>query len=120
MRLVRSKDTKIEVKFRKTLSKLGYRFKKNSGSYFGKPDIVLKKYNTVIFLDSCFWHGCKKHLRLPSTRKAFWKEKIQRNKQRDGEVNRYYRKIDWKVIRIWEHDLENKNFKFDPKKIKQK
>jgi len=119
MRLVRSKDSKIEVRFRKTLSKLGYRFRKNSGSYFGKPDIVLKKFNTVIFIDSCFWHGCKKHLRLPSTRRTFWTEKIQRNKQRDKEVTRYYKKIDWEIIRIWEHDLKNKDFKFNTSQIKK-
>lgn len=120
MRLVRSKDTKIEVRFRKVLWKLGYRFIKNAGSYFGKPDIVLKKFNTVIFIDSCFWHGCKKHLRLPSTRKTFWTTKILRNKQRDKEVTRYYKKINWNVIRVWEHDLENKDYKFNASQIKKK
>lgn len=113
MRLIRSKDTKIEIKFRKILRKLGYRFRNNPGSYFGKPDIVLKKLNTVIFIDSCFWHGCKKHLKLPLTRKAFWTTKIQRNKRRDREVTRHYRKDGWKVMRIWEHDLKNKDFVFN-------
>lgn len=108
MSAVRSKDTKIEIAFRKALWKQGFRYSKNSAKYFGKPDLVLKKYKTVIFIDSCFWHGCKKHCRLPATRKKYWTEKIERNKQRDKEVNRHYKKIGWKVIRVWEHDIENK------------
>lgn len=74
-------------------------------SLFGKPDIVFKKYKTVIFVDSCFWHGCKKHCRLPATNKKYWNEKIERNKQRDKEVNRHYKKEGWQVLRVWEHDL---------------
>ncbi len=118
MSRIRSRDSKIEVSFRKWLWAQGFRYRKNSEKYFGKPDIVLPKYKTVIFIDSCFWHGCKQHCRLPSTRRKFWKDKIERNKQRDKEVNRHYRKIEWKVIRVWEHDLKKKNFKFDIKKIK--
>lgn len=69
MSRIKSKDSKIEVLFRKELWKQGFRYSKNSSKYFGKPDIALPKYETVIFIDSCFWHGCKKHCRLPSTRK---------------------------------------------------
>lgn len=108
MRAVRSKDTKIEVAFRKVLWKKGFRYSKNSAKYFGKPDIVLKKYETVIFLDSCFWHGCQKHFRMPATRKEYWEEKIERNKQRDKKVNQYYKKLGWKIFRIWEHDMQLK------------
>jgi len=107
MRLVRSKDTKIEVEFRKTLRKLGYKFKSNVGSCFGKPDIVLEKYKTVIFIDSCFWHGCAKHCRLPSSRNKYWIDKIERNKHRDKKVNMHYKKTGWKIIRIWEHTLKD-------------
>lgn len=117
MRLVKSKDTKLEIRFRTVLKKLGYKFRKNVSSYFGKPDFVLAMFKTVIFIDSCFWHGCKKHLRLPSTRKVFWTAKIRGNKLRDREVNRYYRKIDWKVIRIWGHDLKRNDFVFDTSQI---
>jgi len=106
MSKVRSKDSKIEIEFRKKLWKAGFRYRKNSTKYFGKPDIVLPKYKTVIFIDSCFWHGCKKHGTMPQTRKKFWETKIERNKERDKEVNRYYRKADWKIFRIWEHDLK--------------
>lgn len=109
MSAVRSKDTKMEIAFRKAIWRKGFRYSKNSSKYFGKPDIVLKKYKTAIFLDSCFWHGCKKHCRIPTARKKYWTGKIEKNKQRDKKVNRYYKKIGWKIIRIWEHNMKNIN-----------
>lgn len=108
MSKIKSKDTKIEIEFRKAIWKAGFRYRKNPKGYFGKPDLVFQKYKIVIFIDSCFWHGCKKHCRLPSTRKDYWIPKIERNKQRDKEVNRYYKKEGWKVVRVWEHNI-NKN-----------
>lgn len=107
MSKVKSKDSKIEIDFRKAIWKAGFRYRKNSIKYFGKPDIVLPKYRTAIFIDSCFWHGCKRHCRLPSARKKYWTAKIERNKERDREVNRYYRKTGWKIIRVWEHEIKN-------------
>lgn len=108
MSAVRSKDTKIEIAFRKALWKQGFRYRKNSAKYFGKPDLALKKYKTAIFIDSCFWHGCKKHCRIPATNKKYWIDKINRNKERDKEVSKFYKKSGWKIIRIWEHDLVKK------------
>jgi len=119
MSRVRSRDSKIEISFRKELWKHGFRYRKNSGKYFGKPDIVLPKRKAVIFVDSCFWHGCKKHCRLPAIRKKFWTGKINGNKKRDKEVNKHYKKIGWQIIRIWEHDLKKKDFKFDFRQIKR-
>lgn len=113
MSRVKSKDSKIEVAFRKELWRRGYRYLKNSTRYFGKPDIVLPKHKTVIFIDSCFWHGCKQHCRIPSTRTEFWTLKIERNRKRDKTVNAYYKNIQWNAIRIWEHDLKRKDFTFD-------
>ncbi len=111
MRAVKSRDSKIEVEFRLALWGHGYRYRKNAKNYFGKPDIVLKKYRTVIFIDSCFWHGCEEHLRMPSSRQDYWVKKIERNKKRDSEVNDYYRNNGWTVLRLWEHnvtkDLDN-------------
>ena len=118
MSRVKSKDSEIEKLFRKVLWKAGFRYRKNSSKYFGKPDIVLPKYKAVIFVDSCFWHGCKKHCRLPVTKKKFWTEKINGNKRRDKKVSQFYKKMDWKIIRIWEHDLKKKGFKFEAKKLK--
>jgi DNA mismatch endonuclease (patch repair protein) len=119
MSRVRSRDSKIEISFRKELWKRGFRYRKNSGKYFGKPDMVMPKYKTVIFVDSCFWHGCKKHCRLPAIRKVFWTKKIEGNKKRDKEVNKHYKKIGWRIIRIWEHDLKKKDYKFDFRQIKR-
>lgn len=105
MSKVRHKDSKIEVAFRKKLWAEGFRYSKNSAKYFGKPDIALPKYKTVIFIDSCFWHGCKKHGSIPATRRKFWTEKIDRNIERDRKVSRYYKKQGWKIFRIWEHQI---------------
>ncbi|MFA6096032.1 MAG: very short patch repair endonuclease [Candidatus Paceibacterota bacterium] len=107
MSKVRSKDSKLEIEFRKKLWKVGFRYCKNSSKYFGKPDLVLSKYKAVIFVDSCFWHGCKRHGSMPNTRKRFWQLKLARNVERDREVTKYYKKIGWKIFRIWEHQLKN-------------
>ena len=109
MSKVKNKDSKIEIAFRKALWKKGFRYRKNVGAYFGKPDLVLKKYKTVIFVDSCFWHGCRKHCVLPASNKKFWEKKIERTKQRDKEVSKYYKKEGWQALRVWEHDVL-KNF----------
>lgn len=118
MSRIKSKDSKIEILFRKELWKLGFRYRKNSAKYFGKPDIVLAKYKTVIFIDSCFWHGCKKHCRIPAVRKKYWTKKILRNKVRDAEVLKYYKKENWKIFRIWEHDLKRNSVGIVDKVIK--
>lgn len=119
MSKIRATETKLEVKFRKELWKAGFRYRKNASGYYGKPDVLLKKYKTVIFIDSCFWHGCEKHFKLPSSKQEFWDAKIKRNRQRDKEVDRYYKKIGWSVLRIWEHQLKNKE-DFIVKKIIKK
>ncbi len=106
MSKVRSKDSKIEIEFRKKLWGAGFRYRKNATRYFGKPDLALPKYQAVIFIDSCFWHGCKKHSSMPQTRKKFWETKIKRNKERDREVDKYYKKLGWKIIRVWEHSIK--------------
>lgn len=106
MSRIKSKDSKIEILFRKELWGRGFRYRKNSTKYFGKPDIVLAKYKTVIFIDSCFWHGCKRHCRIPDVRNKYWTEKILRNKERDIEVSKYYKKQNWKIFRIWEHEIK--------------
>lgn len=112
MSRVKSTDSKIETFFRRELWKAGFRYHKDSGKYFGKPDIVLPKHKTVIFVDSCFWHGCKKHCRIPTSHKKYWMEKIEGNISRDNKVSKFYKRQGWRIIRIWEHDF--------PKKIKTK
>lgn len=105
MSKVRNKDSKIEIAVRKILWKNGIRYRKNSTKYFGKPDAVSKKYKTVFFVDSCFFHGCKKHCKLPTSNVKLWKNKIEGNVLRDKTVNKYYKKIGWDVVRVWEHDV---------------
>ena len=113
MSRIKSRDSKIETLFRKELWKLGFRYRKNSGKYFGKPDIVLKQHKTVIFVDSCFWHGCKKHCRIPAVRKNYWTQKIARNAARDKEVSKHYKKQGWKIFRVWEHELLSTHSKIE-------
>lgn len=90
MAKVKSRDTKPEKKVRSLLFSLGFRFRLCQKNLPGKPDIVLKKYRTVIFVHGCFWHGHKncKNARIPKSNVEFWKNKIERNKQRFAEVSR--------------------------------
>jgi len=108
MTRIKSCDSKIEILFRKELWKRGFRYRKNFGKYFGKPDVVLKKYKTAIFIDSCFWHGCKKHCRIPTANKKYWVEKITKNIKRDKKVSLYYKEKSWKICRVWEHNVNKK------------
>jgi len=116
MSQIKSKNSKIEILFRKELWKLGFRYRKNSNKYFGKPDIVLPKYESVIFIDSCFWHGCARHCRMPSTHQEYWIQKISKNKLRDKKVSKHYIDQSWNVFRIWEHELKS-NLEKTVKKI---
>jgi DNA mismatch endonuclease (patch repair protein) len=74
---------------------------------FGKPDFVFLKQKVVLFVDGCFWHGCPKHSNMPKNNREFWETKLQRNKNRDKLVSKELRKMNWKVIRVWEHELSN-------------
>jgi DNA mismatch endonuclease (patch repair protein) len=73
----------------------------------GKPDFVFPKQKIALFVDGCFWHGCPKHSNLPANNRVFWKKKLKRNKDRDKFVSRELKKLDWKVVRVWEHELSN-------------
>ena len=71
----------------------------------GKPDFVFEKKRTVVFVDGCFWHGCKKCRSIPSQNRGYWAPKLRRNKRRDRSVSAKLRRRGWKVIRLWEHEL---------------
>jgi DNA mismatch endonuclease (patch repair protein) len=119
MSLISGKDTKPEITVRKYLFARGYRYRKNVASLPGKPDIVLPKYKTVVFVHGCFWHGhqnCKKAT-LPTSNAKFWKAKIQRNIERDAMQIKELRKAKWKVITIWECELKNKIFEGTMKRL---
>jgi len=105
MSRIRGKDTKPELVLRKLLWSAGHRYRLKS-RLPGKPDIVFPRSKVAVFIDGCFWHGCPKHAVLPKTNRAFWRRKLSRNIQRDQEVNRQLRKMSWRVVRLWEHEVE--------------
>ncbi|HEX9046163.1 MAG TPA: very short patch repair endonuclease [Verrucomicrobiae bacterium] len=72
---------------------------------FGKPDFVFREQRVAIFVDGCFWHGCRRHCRMPENNRKYWQSKIARNSVRDRLTNRRLRSAGWKVIRIWGHSL---------------
>ncbi|MGD0816562.1 MAG: very short patch repair endonuclease [Verrucomicrobiota bacterium] len=74
---------------------------------FGKPDFAFRKQEVAVFVDGCFWHSCRWHCRMPKSRRKFWTSKISRNKDRDRKVNKLLRRQGWRVVRIWEHALNN-------------
>src|SRR5258706_10290317 len=76
---------------------------------FGKPDFIFRQARLALFVDGCFWHGCPKHATQPKNNRAFWKNKFSRNRTRDLLVTRTLRSANWRVLRIWEHELTRKN-----------
>jgi DNA mismatch endonuclease, patch repair protein len=89
----------------KALWNSGYRFRRNSKALFGKPDISIKKYKAVIFIDSCFWHFCPIHGRIPRSNTEYWHKKYLKNTTRDEKVNNYYNEKNWNILRVWEHEF---------------
>jgi DNA mismatch endonuclease (patch repair protein) len=71
----------------------------------GNPDFVFQKERVIVFVDGCFWHGCREHSRVPKSNVAYWRTKLQRNVQRDRRNNRALRSRGWNVIRFWQHSL---------------
>lgn len=107
---IRSKDTSIEIKVRKYLFSKGFRYRKNVISLPGKPDIVLPKYKTVIFVHGCYWHrhpGCS-NATIPSTRTEFWLNKFQKNVANDQKHQAKLETMGWRVITLWECDIEKR------------
>lgn len=106
---IRSVNTKPEELVRKYLFAHGFRYRKNDKRYPGKPDIVLPKYHTVIFVNGCFWHmhNCSR-ARLPRSNQDYWEPKIKRNMERDQDNIRRLEDAGWKVIVIWECELKKR------------
>lgn len=108
MAAIKSKDTKPEVLVRKFLWSHGFRYRLNHPRLPGKPDIVLRKYRTCIFVNGCFWHGhegCKYYV-VPKSNTKFWQDKILRNQQRDLEVMHKLAEMGWHTIVVWECELK--------------
>jgi DNA mismatch endonuclease (patch repair protein) len=112
MSKIGSKNTEPEVKLRKALFATGLRYRLHDKNLPGKPDIIFPKYNAVIFLNGCFWHGHNCQLfKVPETRIEFWKNKLQRNREKDRENNKSLTKLGWRVMTVWECSFRGKGKK---------
>ena len=108
MSRIKGKDTSIEVQVRKYLFSQGFRYRKNVSTLPGKPDIVLKKYRAVIFVNGCFWHrhtGCKEAY-MPKSRVEFWRQKFERNVQNDALYREKLINTGWRVFIVWECEVK--------------
>ena len=112
MSRIRGKDTGPEMVIRKALFANGFRYRLHVKNLPGKPDIVLPKYNAVVIVDGCFWHGHKncKFFRMPKSRISFWRKKIDANRARDVKNRRKLRRLGWNVIQIWECQLSARKY----------
>ncbi|MBW7897727.1 Very short patch repair protein [Candidatus Brocadiaceae bacterium B188] len=111
MSMIRSRDTKPEIIVRRFLFGNGLRYKLHDKTLPGKPDLVFPKYKTVIVVHGCFWHGHEgcKYFVIPKTRRKWWLEKINRNKQFDKENLRKLKKLGWKILTVFECKLRTGN-----------
>jgi putative very short patch repair endonuclease len=109
MTKIHGKETKPEVLVRKFLFSQGFRYRKNDKRYPGKPDIVLPKYKTVVFVHGCFWHGhfCQKG-RIPQNNAGFWQAKFLRNQERDTRNKNELENLGFRVLTVWECEIKNK------------
>lgn len=112
MSKIRSKNTKPEITLRKALFAKGFRYRINYKKLPGKPDIVFPKYKTAIFVHGCFWHGhdigcIDSH--IPKTNTSFWIQKITKNKERDKKNIALILSMGWKVLTIWDCEIQQKN-----------
>lgn len=108
---IRSTNSKPEEKVRKYLFSRGFRYRKNDKRYRGKPDIVLPKYKTVIFVNGCFWHqhDCSRFV-WPTSNVEYWRAKIAGNVRRDTINHQELERSGWKVLVVWECQLNKKEF----------
>lgn len=119
MSKISGKDTKPEMIVRKFLHANGFRYRLHVKDLPGKPDIVLPKYNSIIFVHGCFWHaheGCK-YFKIPKTRTDWWKDKLFRNKERGEENIRELEEMGWNVVVIWGCELKPKKREKTLKKL---
>lgn len=110
MSRVSQKHTKPEIIVRRFLFSKGFRYRINYKKLPGSPDIVLPKYKTVIFINGCFWHGhnkCKLAKR-PDTNKTYWYDKIDENIKRDNRKIKELKKLGWKVLTVWQCQIQSK------------
>lgn len=108
MRQVKSKDTTPELKVRRLIYSLGYRYRLHSKELPGKPDLVFPGRKKIIFVHGCFWHGhhCKRGARIPKTNREYWIQKISRNVERDRKHLAQLQSMGWKTLVLWECEIK--------------
>lgn len=109
MSRIHSKETAPEITFRKLIHRAGFRYRLHDKTLPGKPDLILKKYNTVVFIHGCFWHGhqnCRRGNK-PKTNKKYWNAKIDRNIARDKENRIKLEGAGWRIFTVWECELKD-------------
>lgn len=122
MSSVHSENTVPEIRVRKLLHNMGYRFRLHRSDLPGKPDVVLPKYKTVIFVNGCFWHSCPvcRHAKIrPKANSDYWNKKLDRNMQRDQENYRLLEELGWRVLVVWECEAKKKNLLTLQNRLKQ-
>jgi DNA mismatch endonuclease (patch repair protein) len=105
MSRIRGKDTRPEIALRKALWALGLRYRLHE-KIAGRPDIVFPGARVAVFVDGCFWHGCPVHGAKPKSNTEFWNRKLESNGSRDRRVAELLEMDGWKVLRVWEHEVE--------------
>lgn len=115
MSRIRSRDTIPERRVRSALHRMGYRFRLDRRDLPGRPDIVLPRHGTLIFVHGCFWHqheGCSRAA-LPKSNADFWKAKLTRNRERDQEVLLSLERLGWRVLTLWTCELPRKDSRLE-------
>lgn len=102
---IKGKNTKPEIILRKNLWSRGLRYRIHDKTIFGKPDISNKRRKLVVFVDGCFWHGCKTCYKTPTSNTEFWRNKLTNNKKRRIQVNNKLKRNGWNVLEFWEHEI---------------
>lgn len=111
MSRVKSRNTKPELRVRSALHRLGYRFRLHRKDLPGKPDVILPKYGTAVFVHGCFWHqhpGCRKAT-MPVNNRDYWEAKLRRNVERDDKARRALEDLGWRVVTLWECEIPRKD-----------
>ena len=108
MASVKKQGTRLEKLCSRRLREAGWsRVERQVAALVGTPDFVLRRQRVALFVDSCFWHGCRRHLRMPRSNADYWSSKIERNRARDRAVSAALRRAGWRVVRVWEHDVRD-------------
>ncbi len=107
MSRIRGEDTGPEISLRRALYSMGLRYRVHPSDLPGRPDIVFSRARVAVFVHGCFWHGCPQHYSAPISRRGFWKRKLTDNRRRDSRHRTTLQRKGWRVIEIWEHEVDS-------------